>query len=76
MREIIFYRSRIDSYAVVLIVDIGSSNGDAGTISNIEAVCILPSFSVAGRIINRYATDCEGGDAVDANCLDRGVRDV
>jgi hypothetical protein len=70
------YCSRVDSNAVILIVDFSSVNDDVRAGSDIEAIGIVTTCTVTSRIINRHTGDGKAIATSNTNSLDRGVLDV
>lgn len=69
-------RARIDSHAVVLVVDSGTGNINTATLRDIKAVGVCSAFVVASRIINGDVRECQVLSTVNAKHLDGGVQDV
>lgn len=68
--------SRVDSNTVVLVVNLGTVNGDTSALTNIEAISVVSTLRVTLSIINGHLVDGKTVDGVDADSLDRGVLDV
>ena len=69
------YLARVDSQAVVLVLDIGVADGDIGTRANIEGIGVVTALGITVRVVD--------GDLVEdqvvglhTESLDRGVLDV
>ena len=69
------YLARVDSQAVILVLDIGVADGDIGARANIEGIGVVATLSITVRVVD--------GDLVEdqviglhTESLDGGVLDV
>jgi hypothetical protein len=70
------YCSRVDSNAIVLIVDFSSVNDDVRAGSDIEAIGVVTTCAVTSRIVDRHTGDGKAIATSNTNSLDGGVLDV
>jgi hypothetical protein len=69
------YLARVDSQAVVLVLDVGVADGDVGTLANVEGIGVVAALGITVGVVD--------GDVVEdqvvglhAESLDGGVLDV
>lgn len=68
--------ARVDGNAVVLVVDLGAVDVDVVGGTNVEAIGVVASLGVTGRVVDGHRVDGEAVTAVDGDHLDGGVHDV
>lgn len=66
----------VDGEAVILVLDVGTGDVDAGGRANIESIGVVATLGVTEGIIEGDALQIDVGTGVDAEGLDRGVEDV
>lgn len=66
----------VDSQAVVLVLDDSSGNVDAGGGANVEGIGVVATLGVAQGVIEGNIINTQVGHSVDAECLNRSVKDV
>lgn len=69
------YLARVDSQAVVLVLDVSVADGDVGTVANVEGIGVVAALGITVGVVD--------GDVVEdqvvglhTETLDRGVLDV
>ncbi len=76
------YSSRVNSNAIILVVNVGAGDGDASRITNIKAVSVRTRNDTRGKqivpidVVDRDTGHCEISARVDAKHLDWSVIDV
>lgn len=75
MYSLTAYLARVDSQAVVLVLDVGVADGDVGTLANVEGIGVVAALGITVGVVD--------GDVVEdqvvglhAESLDGGVLDV
>lgn len=68
--------ARVDSNTVVLVVNLGTVNGDTSALTDIKAIGVVSALGITLSIVNGHLVDGQTVDGVDADSLDRGVLDV
>lgn len=69
--------ARVDSKAVVLVLDVGVGDGDAGGAADIEGVSVVAAIGfVTSRIVDRDMVERKVGSGVDGKALDGRVLNV
>jgi hypothetical protein len=67
--------TRVDSQAVVLVLDVGTDDADVGRRADVEGVGVVAK-RVTGRVVDGDVLERQVGGAVDGEGLDRGVLNV
>lgn len=71
------YGSRVDSDAVVLVVNFRAFDQNVGAGTDVEAVCVVAETAgVASRVVNSHASNGQSVAASNAHSLNRCVLDV
>lgn len=69
-------RARVNSDAVVLVVNLSAGDDDVGAGANVEAISVLATVVIAIRVVDGHAGDGEARGAVDADSLNGRVLNV
>jgi hypothetical protein len=67
----------VDGEAIILVLDVGVGDGDAGRAADVKGVGVVAAVSdVAGGVVDGDVVKCEVGGGVDGEALNGGVLDV
>ena len=69
------YGTGVDGQTVVLVLDVGTSDGDLSAVTDIETVSVGSTTRITSRIVDSDVSQGEISRAVNAKDLNRGILD-
>lgn len=69
------YLARVDSQAVVLVLDVGIADGDVGTLANVEGIGVVATIGITVGVVDGNLVE-DHVVALHAESLDGGILDV
>lgn len=70
------YVARVDGQAVILVLDVGVGDPDAGGRTNVKGVGVVASLGISGGVVDGDVIKVGLRGSVDGECLNRRVLDA